>query len=117
MKAYRITIESIDNDGATISSISTVAPSTEDRNDDAMRVAKSLGCLLRGFSAVDYHELLESCNEDMLLFAAAVHAYGWRERNTSPEDPDSRAFDAAVGALNAQLPASMRSYDGTNFKP
>ena len=119
MKAYRITIESIGDDGTVLSSASTNAPSNNDCNDDAMQVAKALGRLLRGFSSLDDSELLESCNEDMLLLAAAVHAYGWRGwvDKTACDDPDSKAFDAAIVALNAQLPAGMRSYDGKSFKP
>lgn len=119
MKAYRLTIEAIDDDGMVVSSASTSAPCNNDCNDDAMQVAKAIGRLLRGFSPLDDAELLESCTEDGLLLAAAVHAYGWRGwvDRVSIDDPDSIAFDAAVVALNAQLPSWMRSYDGKCFKP
>ena len=117
MKGYRITIEAIDDDGAALSAAAAFAPSNNDCNDDAMRVAKALSGLLRGFSSLDDAEMLEACNEDMLLLAAAVYAYGWRIGGDTLDDSDSKAFDAAIVALNAQLPVSMRSYDGTHFKP
>jgi hypothetical protein len=117
MKGYKLTIETIDDDGTVLSAASAFAPSNNDCNDDAMQVAKSLCGLLRGFSSLDDGEMLESCNEDMLLLAAAVYAYGWRIGGDTLDDPDSKAFDAVVVALNAQLPIAMRSYDGTHFKP